>query len=149
MVALRSLQRSAGNDVGLLAMAGDFRLLSEKLDEMGNLGVATSFERLLNAADDRAEFGGAFSIQFLDLIGLFRDDVVGIVAIEFDLVKAGSVMEITEANEADFLESSEATINGHEIASRVREITVDLLDAGGLRTLDQGFEDRDARLGDP
>ncbi len=148
MAAFRSFQWGARKDVGLLAMAGDLCLLGEKLNEVGNFAVPAGFESFLNATDRRAEFGGAFSIEFLNLIRLFRNDVVGAVAIEFDLVEAGAVVEIAEAHKADFLKSGETAVDGDKIARICGEIAVDLLNAGGLRSLDECFEDRDARLGD-
>ena len=148
LIALGSLQRR-GRDVGLLAQAGEFGLLCEKLDEVGNLAVAAGFQRFLNTSDHRAKFGRTFGVELFDLIGLLGDNMVGVIAIELNLVKAGAVVEVAKAHEADFLESREATINRHQIAGRVGEIAVDLLDASRLRSLDQGFKNRNARLGDP
>lgn len=136
-------------NIGLLAQIAEFWLLREKLDEMGNLAVAASDQRFLNTTDDRAKFGGIFGIQFFHFICLLRNNVVRVFSIELDLIKAGTVVKITKADEAHFLKCGETAIDGYKIAGGVSEVTMNLFDTRWLGPLDQGFKDRDARLGNP
>ena len=57
--------------------------------------------------------------------------MVRALVIQVDLVEARSVVEIAKANQADFLESGEATVNLNQVAGGVGKVTVDLLDARG------------------
>lgn len=145
---MRSLHRLTC-DVGLLAWVGKFWLLREKLNEVGNLAVAPGGQGFLNTTDDRAKFSCVFGIEFFHFVRLFRNNVVWVLGIELDLIKASAVVKITEADEAHFLESGETAIDSYKIAGGVSEVAVDLFDTRWLRTLDQCFEDRDAGLGDP
>lgn len=137
-----------GGDVAGIAGEG-LRLLGEELDEMGDVGVSAGLELFLDVFHDGAELGAALGIEFGDVVRVFRNDVVGSgVAIEGDLVEAGAVVEIAEADEADFLEGGEAAVNGDEVAGGVGEIVMDLLDAGRGGAFQKCFENRDSRLSD-
>jgi hypothetical protein len=123
--------------------------LSEELYEVGNVGVSAGAEGFFDLLHNGTEFSAALRIEFGDVISVFGNDVIGgIIPVEGDLVEAGAVVEITEADEADFLKGGEAAVDGDEVASGVREIVVKLFDAGRSRAFQQRFENRHAWLGD-
>ena len=148
LIALRGHERRGGDVCGLLALTGKLRLLGEELDHVRDLRVATGFQRFFDAAENHAKLRGVFSVELLDFVALFRNDVIGALVLEIDLIKTRAVVEIAHTHKADYLEGGEATINRDEVARRVGQVSVNLFDAGRLSALDERFEDGHARLGD-
>ena len=114
---------------------------AEKLDDVADLGVAAIRQQALDTFDRHildSRRGAA---------GLAHD-VVAVLSVQGELVKAGAIVQVAAAHQADLFKRRETAINGDEVADLGPDFLVNALDADRPLMAVEGSDDGEARLGD-